>query len=157
MSEKIRIRKATKKDFGQLRDLKREFFFYEAERDPNINIRWAYSSLPARLGKNLTSPDVAFFVAEINSELIGYAGAQIEKNLPIMKLKKRAHLFNLYVRKAYRNKGIGKKLTAEIVRWVKSKKIRQMMIMTYSWNKNAKKLYNRLGFDDYIVIMVKNS
>lgn len=157
MSEKIRIRKATKEDFEQLRDLKRDFYFYEAEKDHRINIDWAYNSLPAQLGKNLISKKVIFFVAERNKELIGYAGAQIEKTPPFMKLKKRAHLFNLYVKKTYRNKGIGKKLIAEVVRWVKSKKIKQMMIMTYSWNKNAKKLYNRLGFDDYIVMMVNNT
>lgn len=153
--KKIRIRKATVRDFEQLRDLKREFYLFEGKMDHLSRKDYAYNGLPQHLGKSLRSKNVAYFVAEKNKEIIGYAGAQIEK-CPAWKLsKKRVHIFNIFMKKPYRKKGIGRKLVHASAKWAKSKGIKQLVLYTYWWNQRAKKLYDDLGFKLYVYMMVK--
>lgn len=153
--EKIRIRKATAKDFRQLRDLKREFFLFEAEKDHLTNKKWIYTGLPQDLGRNLRSAKKAYFVAEIGRKMIGYAGMQIETT-PAWKIpKKRVHIFNLFIKEPHRNKKIGKKLMMRSIRWAKSKGINQLILYCYWWNVRAQKFYNGLGFRDYARIMAR--
>jgi len=152
---KIKIRKATVRDFEQLRDLRRDFYLFESKKDKLCRKEYAYNGMPQSLARNLRSKKIAYFVAEKDKELVGYIGAQIEK-MPAFKVpKKRVHLFNLYMKEDYRSKGIGKKLIAEGNKWARSKGIKLVMLYVYWWNTKARKLYNNLGFKDYVHMMVK--
>lgn len=147
----MKIRKATLKDFSQLKKLKKEFFLLECKRDSRMNSFWVKTSLGKRLGKNLRKKNTIFFVAEEKSRLIGYAGAEIVKNPSFVKFKKRGHLFNLYVLPNYQKKKVGRQLLQAVLQWFKQHKIVDQMIMVYADNKIAYHLYKKAGFKNYIL------
>jgi ribosomal protein S18 acetylase RimI-like enzyme len=151
----MKIRKATPKDFQKLKEIKTEFFLWECKMDDRVNPDYAKRNLGVRLGINLRQKNVVFFIAEDNGKIVAYAGAQIEKNYPPNVEKFRGHLFNLYVRKEYQSKGIGTKLIKKVLAWFKEKKITDLKIMVYSKNEGAHKLYERMGYKDYIVMLRK--
>ena len=153
----MRIRKATSRDFEKLKQLKAEFYLWECERDKRLRPEYVKRGLGSRLAKNLKQDNCAFFVADDNGELVGYAGATIEKNNAEWRASKKGHLFNLYVRPGFRRKGIGKRLAKVALDWFKEKKVTDLMILVYSEKKLAYDIYRGLGFRDYIVTLVKNT
>jgi len=147
------IRKAAKKDFEGLKKLKQEFYDWECKHDSRSDPD--YIGIASRLARNLGQKDTIFYVAEQQGKLIGYAGAEIKKNPAWVKYRKRGHLFNLYIKKPYRNKGIGSKLCRKVFSWFAQNNIKDIMIMRYSFNTNARKLYKKFGFMDYIIEMTR--
>src|SRR3989338_3438595 len=135
----IKIRKATMSDFGKLKALRTEFFLWGCRMDKRMNPDYVKRGLGLKLAKNLKHKNRMFFVAEQDGELIAYSCAEIKKNPAFVKPPKRGHLFNLYVKKKYRSKGIGNLLINETLKWFKSKKVSDLEIMTHSFNKKAKK------------------
>ena len=47
--------------------------------------------------------------------------------------------------------GIGQKLLNETLMWMKGKGINRVKLHVYAWNNNAKKIYERNGFKEYVV------
>ncbi len=149
------IKKATIKDFEKLKEIKTEFFLWECNRDKRQNPNYVKRGLGSRLAKNLRQDNIAFFIAVDKGEVIGYSGAEITKNSPDYVYKKRGHLFNLYVKPKYQNKGIGKRLVRETLKWFKKKKVFDLMIHVFPFNKKAHKIYKKFGFGNYIIILKK--
>jgi len=52
----------------------------------------------------------------------------------------------LYIREAYRGKGIGKKVFALIEEYLQSQKMRSLSLVVDFWNDRAESLYVKLGF-----------
>lgn len=146
----MRIKKATSKDFEKLKEIKSEFYLWECKRDKRLDPGYVKRGLGARLAKNLKQKNTVFFIAEDKGKIIGYSGGEIKENPGFIRLKKRGHLFNLYIKPKYQGKGIGKKLIKETLKWFKKKKVKDLMIMVYSFNKKAEKIYKGLGYRDYI-------
>ena len=151
----MRIRKATIKDFDKLKELKSEFYLWEYKGDNRIDPNYVKRGLGLRLAKNLRQKDTVFFIVEDKKDIVGYAGAEIQKNPAYVKFKKKGHLFNLYVRPKYRRKGIGKKLTKEVLKWFRKNNVKDLMIRVYKHNKIAHELYKKFGFQDYFIELMK--
>jgi ribosomal-protein-alanine N-acetyltransferase len=86
-----------------------------------------------------------FFVAEINEKIIGYAIASIERNL-WKPWKTFGHLVNIAVDPEFRGKGIGRELAETVIEYLKSKKIRKVILEVRTSNIVAKNLYASMGF-----------
>ena len=151
----MKIRKATLKDFEKLKQIITEFYLLETSKDKYQNPEWVKRGLPVAVGKGLRSKKVAYFVAEDDGKLIGYAASEIEKNPKWLLHKKQGHLYNLYVIPKYQRKRIGTKLLEKSLEWFKKNKIKEFKILAYVWNTQAQKLYRKYGFSDYILTMKK--
>ncbi len=151
------IRKATVKDFEKLKEIKAEFYLWECRDDDKLNKDYVKKGLGSRLARNLRQDNVAFFIAVEKDEIIGYCGVEIEKNMAHIIYKKTGHIFNLFVKEKYWNKGIGKQLLNTSLDWLKKKKIKDIKIMAYSFNKKAWQIYKNAGFQDHIMILKKKS
>ena len=151
------IRKATLKDFEELKKLWAEFFLLEASTDERVNTEWVKQGLPVALGKSLRNKNEATFVAEEKGKLVGYASSEIIPNSRRIRYEKQGHLYNLYVIPRYRGKNIGKRLLEKSLDWFKKRKVKDLKIMAYEWNKRAQKLYRKYGFRDYMLMMMKIS
>jgi ribosomal protein S18 acetylase RimI-like enzyme len=71
---------------------------------------------------------------------------------------RRIHLHHIGVKPAYQNKGLGKKLTKESIRFAK-KKGYQIKLEVHKDNVNAIKIYKKLGFNylgDYDVYIIRD-
>jgi len=147
------IRKATIRDFEEVKRLKRDFVDYERKNGyhgENINLEWSKKNMPSRLGKDLRSKKVVYFVAEEKKKLIGYSLGVIEKASAFFINRKIGHIANLFVEKEYRRKGIAKKLIDETIKWFRKNKIKWIKIITFSKNKTAQKIYKK-NFEPYII------
>lgn len=151
----IIIRKAKLKDFEKLKKIKKEFYQYECTKDKLLNSEWVNRPLASFLGKTLRNKNFVYFLAEESGKIIGYAASQIEKCPAFFKIRKRGHIFNLYVKPKYRNKNIGKRLLKNAIKWFKNNKIDLLWGYVYSYNKKGLKFYKRENISDYMIIMNK--
>jgi ribosomal protein S18 acetylase RimI-like enzyme len=88
--------------------------------------------------KNATS-----FGAYSGKEIIGLC-VLVEN--PRMKMKHKATLNSMYVKPAYRRKGISKRLLSNVFQYVESRNIEIITLSVVSNNIGARKLYEKLGF-----------
>lgn len=152
----VKIRKATLKDYAQLKEMRTDFLFEEYKLfDKDINKKYLKTHLPKELKKNLKSKKVVLFIALDEGKAVGYIAGEIEKSHPIWVFKKVGYVFNLYIKPNYRRKGIGKELTKAILNWFKKRKIKWFKLHVYSNNLQAHSLYKKLGFRDFLIELKK--
>ncbi len=149
----MKIRKATLKDYEQVKKLRTEFYLLEESTDERVKLNWVKSGMPIVIGKSLRNKNQIHYVAEKNKQLVGYAASEITKNPGWATYKKQGHLYNLYITPEYQKEGIGTKLLEKSLEWFKEKNIQDLKIMAYVENTRAKKLYNKHGFKDYLLTL----
>lgn len=152
---KMIIRKASKRDFERLRDLRKEFYLAQISYDPFASPAWASYGMPQLLARELKSNNIIYFIAKNKNKIIGYAGNEVKKLPAWYKAKKKGHLFNLYVKKEFRNKGIGKNLIEKSLSWFRKKNVSFVEVLAYDKNKIAQEMYNKMGFKPYMNIANK--
>jgi GNAT superfamily N-acetyltransferase len=97
------------------------------------------------------------FTALLSDEQIGMIWLICDRDRPIgyvaltfffsMEYHGRCGLVDeLYIREAYRGKGIGKKVFALIEEYLQSQKMRSLSLVVDFWNDRAESLYVKLGF-----------
>lgn len=92
-------------------------------------------------------------IAELENKPVGYALARIyqeneaaENGTGIMGL-----FDELYIDDMARGAGPGQNLLDETMKWMKEQGINRVKLHANSWNDNAKRLYERNGFKEYVV------
>lgn len=97
--------------------------------------------------------DTLILIAEINGIPVGYAFGKIfEQEETTDNGTGKMGLFDeLFVDVSTRGFGIGRKLIEEVTHWMKEKGINRIKLHAYSWNNNAKRLYEKYGFKEYAV------
>ena len=149
------IRRARHEAWEAVRSLWREIDQLHAELAP------AYFR-PTERARNewrqlLTAPDAAVFVAEptglpmSTSDRGGLAGA-ISVRLydtppdPAMIPRRRGHVEMLVVGSAYRRRGIGRGLMAEVALWARNEGAAELVLTVWAGNHDAEAFYERLGY-----------
>ncbi len=66
-----------------------------------------------------------------------------------------AFIYELVVLPEYRNKGYGKKIMEEAIKWAKTRKLSSIELNALSNNYNALAFYDRMGFEEYQVKLRK--
>ncbi|MEX2017242.1 MAG: GNAT family N-acetyltransferase [Candidatus Pacearchaeota archaeon] len=89
--------------------------------------------------KELKLKNNYWIVAEEKGKIIGFANADIDKS-------KEGRLTLLYIRRDYRKRGIGMRLTKERINWLKSKKIKRIESGVYLNNKPSINNLKKSGF-----------
>ena len=103
----------------------------------------------------IRSPGSAVVVAEIDGQLVGSGYAQVRKADPFLKHTYFAYLGFMYVRPAFRGKGINQSLLEALISWVKSKGISEIRLDVYDENIVAKNAYLKAGFKPILLTMRK--
>ena len=118
----------------------------EKKYNSNINIARTidyYSNI-------YTKDDNYLFVA-IEEDIVGYIYLKIIKGSDVCEDKDTAIIDALYVEEEYRNKKIATNLIKEAIDFLKIKQIDYVTISVISNNEVAKKLYQKLGFNEYSI------
>ena len=151
------IRKATIEDFEKLKDIKLESkkdeMKYSDSLKPlskTIDIYFEY--FKAELNKKNSS----VFIAE-DKKPVGIIIATYFIPLRISKFARKGYVSNLYVKKNYRSKGIGKKLLNISLKWLKKNKVKYISLEIHLENEKALKFYRNLGFKDYTLKLAKKN
>ena len=141
--EYVKIRDANKADMPAIVSLIKELAHFE--KAPDAVIVTVNDLIRDGFGKNHFFKS---YVAELNGEVIGmalyYTGYSTWKG-------KLVYLDDLIVKELHRNKGIGKLLLDEVIRYSVKENARVLKWQVLRWNKDAirfYKRYNNIVFDD---------
>lgn len=107
----------------------------------------------ARTRADLSDPEKAHWLVEVDGKAVGYASAG-PAGLPHEDLKPTdGELYRLYLLAAHQGGGIGRRLLDTVLAWLEKDGPRPLWIGVWSENFGAQRLYGRLGFEkvgDYI-------
>jgi ribosomal protein S18 acetylase RimI-like enzyme len=87
-------------------------------------------------------------IAEDEGASVGYALASVVPETPI-----RGHLYDLYVHADARGRGVGRDLIAAVADRLKARSVTHLSLDVALTNDSARRLYERLGFRAYDVLM----
>ena len=134
---KIKIIKAGKKhikDVGILFDLYRQFYKYESElQKSNKFIR-----------ERILKKESTIFLCYFDKEATGFV--QLYETFDSLNINKKLVLYDLYVKKNFRKKGMGKILMNKAKEFANKKKIKIIELSTAITNKKARSLYEALKY-----------
>jgi ribosomal protein S18 acetylase RimI-like enzyme len=107
------------------------------------------------LSTKLEDPDTAIFIAEVNSEVIGYAYAAVQ-GYDYQSLRGPAGvLHDLIVDPQYRNRGVGELLIKAAMEFLKVRAAPRVVLFTAEGNHAAQRLFTRMGFRRTMVEMTR--
>ena len=162
--KKMKIRKATKKDAGEIAKLWVEFEKYQdtlwkgekkklndvfEKTKPNV-----LKLLEKEILSHLKLKTSVYFIAEVDKEIIGYLSVSIQKSFQIHKLEKTGRLHYAYIKKEYRRQGIFTLLLGKAKKWFKQKGIKYWTLSVSAINPSLRKAYQKLGFMDKEIEMI---
>jgi len=149
----MKIRKATIKDARKIMNLEKEWV--------EEGISWGVETTSKKeMIKDLKKG--IWYIAEINGRAVAYASGQIAKAdegvnwADLRKGQKYGNIEQIYVKRKYRKRGIGKKLTQKYLDYFKKEKVKIVKLKAVS--KNLRRLidfYERLGFEEKVCDMIK--
>ena len=134
---KIKIIKAKKenyKEVGSLFDLYRQFYKYKTE------IKKSTKYIKERISKK----ESTIFLCYCDKEPAGFV--QLYETFDSLNINKKLVLYDLYVKKEFRQIGIGKSLMDIAKKFGHKKKIKLIELSTAITNKKAQSLYESLEY-----------
>ena len=134
---KIRIFKAEKKhtkDVGILFDLYRQFYKYES----------ALNDSTRYIKERISKKESTIFISYYKEEAVGFV--QLYETFDSLNINKKLILYDLYVKKTFRKKGIGKLLMNAAKKLAYKKRIKIIELSTAVTNKKARSLYKSLKY-----------
>jgi len=105
------------------------------------------------LKMTIRSPKGMVFVAEDGGKIIGYALGYLKKLPPISKMDQVGELCDCFVLERYRRRGIGKKLSAELFKWFRSKGMKYAELNVDVRNTPGLKAWKNFGFEELTLRM----
>jgi len=146
----IKIRPAKEEEIGTL--LEFEKGIVDTERPFDITLKDGEIHYYDLL-ELIRSPESELVVAEVDGELVGSGYAQIRKADLFLKHTHFAYLGFMYVRPAFRGKGINHSLLEALISWAKAKGISEIRLDVYDENIVAKNAYLKAGFKPIMLTM----
>lgn len=158
----IHYRKYQQSDFNDLRQLIEELTDYIVSIDPLKRCRRlpAYSGnytkkTLANVKKNKGSIIFATDKSKIVGAIVGIIEKQTKFDLLECVLTKGGRILELYVKKEYRKRGIGKKLVQEMEKYFISKKCTVIKVDVFAPNTKAHNFYEQQEYRNRAVDMLK--
>ena len=157
---KVLVRRAKESDFAHLYMLFQELDSYHVRMHPEIFQPFKGDPRPRKLLKSIIYDDAKILlVAELNSEVIGFANGYITSapNLPMFKPKTIGYIENICVTKAKRRLGAGRSLYDQLFNWFKGKEISEIELTVYQNITPAIEFYKKMGFECIKLTMSLNA
>lgn len=144
----MKIRKATKKDAEQVAKLYLQFWEVHRKINPlhQLDFIINYKNCLKDVKELINYKDYWLYVAEENSNILGFILFTIKKNPEGFKVRKYGFLEETAVDKKHRGKGIAKALHNFALRYFKKKGIKYVSCSVEIDNKIALKVWQKLGF-----------
>ena len=137
----MKIRKIKNTEFEEFYNLKLEGIKYfreiSGEKIPIKKIK-----LKKQFLESINNKEAFLYFLEDNKKILGYTDFNIWKksNIPT------SYINDLIIKKEFRRKGYGKKLTQWFISFSKKKGVKRIGLGTRIENKKALRLYKKLGF-----------
>jgi ribosomal-protein-alanine N-acetyltransferase len=139
----VTIRDAKAADLELLRRMRDEFQ-RELDKPPFFDEPWETVTEDV----DETIREGVALIAEDDGKPVGYALASIVPQTPI-----RGHLYDLFVTADTRGRGVGRELIATVAQRLRERGVSHLSLDVALGNDGARRLYERLGFRSYEVLM----
>ena len=147
------IRKARLDDLDDILSLNKNLFKFERRFGKTYNLKWTYSKTGRKYFiHRLKSKKAVVVVAEDYEEIVGYILIYID-TYSFRSINPIAEIENMYVKKDFRNKGIGTKLAKMAIQEAKKKGTKRFKVEALVQNENAIRFYRSVGFKDFNLIL----
>jgi len=154
---RFKIRRADKGDIPQIVENWKQFMH------SHVRLRAKFYKMKADaeklylkfLKKQMQSRKAAVFVAEFRGRIIGHVMIGIVRVPPVYEIDKQCGVYEIFVREGFREKGIGTALFRAAEEWAKGRKIKQAALTVDVKNKDARGLYESMGYEAYQLRMFK--
>ena len=145
------IRNATKQDIQFIAKLVRQMVDYHQVIDKYYKAYSNYDDreITSHYESLIKDRNTKIIIAEENKKVIGYFMGAIEKAPQYIHPKRIGVIFDVFIQKEYRNRGISKKIFKELLGWFKKKKIKHIELTVDARNKIGLKAWKKLGFFDF--------
>lgn len=150
MMENIYFRPALIEDLPILYDFEQGII--EAERPYNETLKPGHISYYDITGM-IEATDTEVIVGVCGEELIASVYVSIKAAKPYLKHDYFAYLGFMYVKPAYRGRGINRKIIEETKNWASKKGIKEVRLDVYEDNYSAVRAYEKAGFKKHLVNM----
>lgn len=107
------------------------------------------------LKKQMKSKKAAVLVAESRGHIIGHIMIGIVRIPPVYKIDKQCGIYEIFVGRGFRKKGIGTALFRAAEEWAKRRKIKQVVLTVDVKNEDARDFYESWGYETYQLKMIK--
>jgi diamine N-acetyltransferase len=145
------IRKATKEDIPQLKELNGLFADYHHKLDPYWK---SGSETKGPFGEYITEAlqqeDTLWLVVESDGKLVGFFSAKRKPGNPVTIALQIGHIADAFLLPDFRGKGIAKEAILKIIDWFKEKGIKFADLNVDSRNVEGIRAWESLGFKDYM-------
>jgi ribosomal protein S18 acetylase RimI-like enzyme len=148
--ENIKIREAGLNDLPILRAFEQEIIKAERPFDSTLKDEETHYY---NFEKLLASPKAIILVAEIDNEIAGSGYAEIKKADHFLKHDEYGYVGLMYVKPAWRRKGINQRILQLLKDWIYEQKIKEVRLMVYDENMFAKNAYLKAGFKAHVLEM----
>ena len=150
------IRSFKKSDIPELKNLIGEMIEYDHQLDPYYKSFKEYRNFEEEMENWLSDKEMKVLVAEDGGQLIGYFRVGMEEApdyaaMPTGRqaIKKIGIVYDVFVEKRYRRKGIAAKLFEEALKWFRIKKAGHLELNVDVRNAEAIAFWKKLGFLEY--------
>ena len=153
-----KIRKALIEDLEKIQELNTKLCVKEFEEfDETINPNYPMTQKGKDYFKyRIENSEESFsYVATDNDKIIGYFIGGVSGAEDYRTPTKIGEGENAFVEKEYRGKGIGTQFMKLFEEWARENGIKRLRYVASSRNKEAIKLYKKLGCDEYDVVLEK--
>ena len=148
----MNIRVADKNDINNnLLNLYIEGYNMHSEKRVDIIKEKSNEELKKNLIDMLENKDETILVIDYNGIIIGYAAISQYKN----NVTNTIWIEQIIIDNKYRNKGYGKELIKEISEFAKKNNCGRIELNCWSFNEDALKFYEKIGFKEQRVILEK--
>ncbi len=101
----------------------------------------------------LSRKDTLTLVAADEKKLVGYLIATKQRRPPIYHHTQVAYLSDSFVAEGHRNQGILRQFMVDLHKWCKMEGITAIDVQIFEGNKDARDVYQKLGFREYRVVL----
>lgn len=133
-------------DWKTIQKLNHQIMSINQQFDPYFNPDWEFTDFGIKYFKARTADkNGCCFIAELNHQPVGYLNGFIKSQGYRLTTIKVAELENIAVLPEFQSQGIGSQLITEFKKWAKKQNVTHININVFYQNKQAIKLYKKLG------------
>lgn len=155
----ISIRPAEEKDYEAIMALYRESYALHTKALPDhYDLPTPTHAFKRGTFLNILDDDAEMMqLAEVEGVPVGVINASVEdvEKSNYNSAYQRISVDELCVTKLYRRHGIGQMLMAKVEEWARKKKIKEITVIVFDFNKSAIDFYKAEGYEPYSIRMLK--
>jgi ribosomal protein S18 acetylase RimI-like enzyme len=149
ITERLRIRYATATDNTLLAELGAQTFFdsFAADNDPEDMAAYLNAAFsPEKQAQELADPDSKFLIAELGSEVVGYARLKFGSAPSAIGGQRPVEIVRFYTCKEWIGKGIGAQLMESCLKEARQEGCDVVWLDVWAHNPRAIAFYRKWGF-----------